>query len=315
MGFRTKAIIGGFVATVGFVAAAIGLWDRFFPPTPDNEIFLLPMDAPDVTLSNSNQEIDTNYLKANNLLIDGVKLTVTDGGLLVANKIVMKNGGEIYGANLYIVSTIIDDGLINSTSSKGMDGGNIFVAIAQINGTEIISNGKNGVNGGNGKNGTNGAPGANGRNGDCSGFGGWRSAHAGGIGENGSNGEDGESGQDGGNAGNITILTSYALTTEPESRGGSGGKGGKGGAPGLGGKGGRGGRGCTGLGGAQSTQPSGPDGNDGVPGKDGQDGQNGADHIATVKLISFNAVKEAFQEFGDNKDKFVTQLRSIRPRK
>lgn len=312
MKFKNKAIIGGFLAAVGFISATVGLWDRFFPPIPDNEILLLPKSTSDITVSNS--KIETNYLKANNLLIDGVKLEIEEGGVLLANKITMKNGGEIFGSNIYVVSTIIDNGKINASYSKGMNGGNIFVVSAQINGTEITSNGKNGLHGKNGANGRSGAAGANGRNGSCKGFGGWRSAHAGGSGGNASNGTKGENGQDGGNAGNITILTSYALTTAPESNGGSAGKEGKGGSPGLGGKGGRGGRGCTGLGGSQSTQPSGADGNDGVAGIDGQDGKLGNRKTPTVKLVNFIDIKKAVDAYGNDKVKFISALRNIRPR-
>jgi hypothetical protein len=315
MKLKTKALIGGLVTVIGLFSAVVGLWDRFFPPVEDNKILLLEKNKNDLHISKGSDRPDTNYLQVNHILVDGDRFTIKDSGLLIANKITMINGGEIYGKDIHIVATIIDNGRITSSESIGNNGGNIFIVSAQINGTEIVSNGKDGKNGANGKNGSRGSAGSNGRNGNCASFGRWRSAHAGGEGKNGGNGSNGSNGESGGNAGSVTILTSYALTSTPESKGGSPGKGGKGGAAGLGGKGGRGGRGCTGLGGVQNTQPSGADGNDGVPGKDGQDGKHGSDKTPIVKLIDFSLVKDAFEEDGDEKDKFISRLRQIRSKK
>ena len=313
MEIGTKKVIGILVGAVGFASASIALWGYLFPPVPDNEILILPKDTSNVSVTKENNAIDTEYLKANQLVIDGVRLEVKEGGLLVANEIIMKNGGEIYGPELYVVSTRLDQGRINASGTIEGNGGSIVVASAQINGTEITSNGQDGARGKDGMDGANGAAGANGRDGSCKGFGGWSSAQPGLPGGNGEDGDNGVDGKNGGNGGSIMILTSYELTTTPQSEGGAGGKGGKGGAAGLGGKGGRGGSGCTGLGGSQDGKPSGADGMDGKRGKGGLDGRNGESQLPTVKLIKFESVKKVYERTMGDKQAFISRLRAIRP--
>jgi len=313
MELKKKAMIAGFIVVIGFIAAIIGLRDNFFLATADNEITILPLDTPDINVSNTT--MDSHFLKANKLVIDGIQLNVEDGGLLMANKIIMKNGGEITGSNIYVVATIIDSGKIKASYSNGMDAGDIFVVSAQLNGTAITANGKEGKTGANGTDGSHGSIGKNGSDGICKAFGGKHPPVTGGTGGNGANGADGANGLDGGNAGKLTLLTSYKLTILPESNGGAAGKGGKGGAPGLGGKGGKGGRGCTGLGGVQSSQPSGPNGNNGIAGKDGQDGRFGHKETPIVKYVNFIDVKQAVEKYADNKAQFISELMYIRPKK
>ncbi len=315
---RVKTLVGVLVGTVGFVAALTTLYVHFFSIEENRDLLEPPFDEPsfkELVLTASTSHPDTNYLRVGHLIIDGVRVPVEYGGLLVADKITMRNGGAIYGNNIYVVAKKIDNGEISSSGTRGLNGGDVFVASAQINGTKIVSNGKDGSDGENGARGSRGADGADGRDGRCGPgvLGEWRSPERGQDAGHGGNGDDGEDGGDGGSAGNITILTSTELTTPSVSRGGLGGQGGQGGAAGPGGKGGEGGRGCTGLGGTVSNQNPGKDGDDGRPGQNGRDGTAGESKIPTVKLISWHSVKDVYDEYGTDKEEFVSHLRQIRP--
>jgi len=185
------------VGAVGFLSALIGLWDYIFPPTPDSKLWLMPKDSQNI-LFNQAHLPEGDMIEANEITIDGVKVTLRNGSVLVANIINLINGAEIFGDSITLIATRIEGGRISSTRARNdKHGGDIFVTAAIINGTSIESNGAIGRNGRDGEDGQNGARGSNGRNGSCKGFGGWKKAQPGDNGANGGNGKPGKEGMDG----------------------------------------------------------------------------------------------------------------------
>lgn len=310
---KIKIFLGLIVTVVGFAAAVVGLWDRLFPAVKDVDVILINRHQPNLLVTSELPPPESDFIKANVVTIDGTKWIMREGALLIANEIIIKNSGEIWGSDFNVVATKISGGKISTTGSIGLDGGRVLIASALLNGTVVEANGLDGRKGKDGDKGTPGADGANGRDGSCRGFGGWRSAFPGQDGAPGSDGENGEPGQNGGHAGEILILTSADVTTQPEAQGGLGGRGGKGGPGGPGGKGGRGGIGCTGLGGAQESRPPGRDGTDGSQGKDGADGQRGTSRSPSIKLVRFSVVRDLWKDHYNNKSSFLTRLRELNP--
>ena len=311
---KAKKIGVFIVGAVGFVSAVIGLWAYFYSPTPDSETWLVPNETSDVALSQDNLP-HKKFIKGNEIIVDGEKVTLPKGAIILSNKISLLNGAELFGDSITLVTTQLDGGRVSSTRARGdRNGGDLLIVAAIINGTHIESNGVDGRDGRNGADGSNGKAGSDGRNGRCDGFGRWKKAKPGGNGENGGNGEAGEDGERGGDAGSIVILTSYEPTVQPVALGGSGGRGGQGGAAGRGGSGGKGGSGCSGLGGSQDGRASGAKGTDGNPGKDGRDGAKGQDRNPTIKRVEFTQVQDIVKmhEEGDG-SALISSIRAIRP--
>lgn len=310
---KAKKIIATFAGVVGFASAIVGLWPYIFPPKPPQEMHLVPIDTPNIEYRKRTESVVDGYIKANEIIIDGISLLLQNNSFLLANKITFLNGAEVRGEEISITSTVISGGKITATS--GRNGGAVFLATALANNVEVRADGLPGVDGVKGTNGGNGQAGANGRDGDCRGFGKWKSPHAGAAGQNGSPGTNGTDGQNGGNGGSITIITAYDLVIRPTANGSKGGSGGEGGKGGKGGAGGRGGSGCTGLGGSSSSKPNGADGRDGRDGSNGKNGKSGAPGIVSVKLIDFDDVVKAVERQGHSRESLLLELRKIQPNK
>lgn len=312
---RAKKIVSYSIGIIGFISSVIGIWVFLYEPTPASEIELVE-DTSDILIE---KEGDASklplYMRADEIVVDGLKIRFPPGQLIVANKILLKDGAEIEGDSIFLAATQIEGGRITSNRLRdGIHGGDLFLAVAMLNGTLVEANGGRGRDGSDGVDGEDGQAGADGKKGSCKGFGGWSAAHAGLAGGNGGDGLEGEDGERGGDAGNILILTSYEPTVEPIAIGGDGGKGGHGGAAGRGGSGGRGGTGCTGLGGSQDGKPDGARGKDGKPGKDGRDGAKGRSKKPNIKIVDFWDVRDAVMDESVDREEIITALRSIRPK-
>lgn len=313
---RSRKVIGYTVGTIGLISSLIGIWAFFYKPLPDNEIVLLPKAENNIVIKQQSDVDDLpNPIKANTLIIDGSKVLFPNGTIIIANEVSLINGAELVGDAITIIATKLQGGRVTSNRTRSdLHGGDLFLAIAVINGTAIEANGANGRAGTDGVDGTNGSGGKNGRSGRCDGFGKWESSQAGKPGGNGRDGQIGQDGQNGGDAGNIFILTSYEPTVRPLAKAGEGGTGGRGGTAGRGGPGGRGGSGCTGLGGSQDGEPNGAEGTDGKQGKDGLNGAQGVSKEPTIKMIDFGEVKDAVQRPDVSIKDIVLALRKIQPR-
>ncbi|WP_136678603.1 hypothetical protein [Neptunomonas sp. XY-337] len=311
----TKKGLAIITGIVGFVSAVVGLWPIFFPAVPDQEVLLLPKDTRNIVFNSSNVGSIEGFVKANDIVIDGVSIIAEPNSLLVANSVSLINGAEIVGEDISVISTTISGGKISAEEANTKNGGSILIISALIDDVLIRANGITGNDGLNGSNGVNGSDGENGRNGVCSCCGGWRSPHSGSPGTDGTAGTNGESGEDGGNGGSITVLTSYNLLTQPMANGASGGRAGVGGKGGKGGKGGRGGSGCAGLGGISDKKSDGPDGVDGADGIDGKPGKTGEQGVVSVKLIRFDEVADIIEDNINDQEKILLGIREIQPRK
>jgi len=313
---RVKKVLGYLVAIIGLISSIIGIWVFFYKPIPDSEINLVPTSANNITIKKQ-QDIDGlhNPIRASVITIDGVKIELPTETVILANQINLINGAEVIGDSIAIAATEINGGRVTSNLVRDqLHGGDLFLAVAVLNGTAIEANGSNGRDGIDGDDGKNGGPGRNGGDGNCDGFGRWRASQAGLSGGNGGDGKNGEDGERGGDAGNILLLTSYEPTVQPIAKAGVGGNGGRGGVAGRGGVGGRGGSGCSGLGGSQDGKSNGADGIDGKPGKDGRKGVSGISKEPVVKFIEFSHVKDAVSNENATHSEILNSLRKIRPR-
>ncbi len=255
---KAKIIVGSVVTAVGFAAAVVGLYDKVFPPTPDERIRLVKESN---TVVISSPDFGHQPIIADRVTVEGVVVAGAPVHI-VANHLDFGASGRIEAREVTIFATRVTGGFLDvsgvdgdSSNRDGSHAGSVFVAAARFDRTRVDATG------GPGANGSNGRDGLDGRNGDCAGFGKWQGAQRGG------DGAPGEDGGDGGNGGSVTLLLSTLDGfPDPNVAGGNGGE------PGKGGRGGAGGTGCAGLGGIQGDEPDGRNGIDGDPGTDGAAG-------------------------------------------
>ena len=282
---RTELLlkIGGyFVGAIGLAAALVSLYPVVFPPTPDNEILLIP--SPNIPNDLSPlQAADFKQLVIRSEVSINEPVEVDSPVYVVANHLSFGERGVLKAPEITIFATNVTGGRLDVSGSNateegkdGLKGGSIFVAAAHLQGTVIVAEG------GNGARGQRGRGGSRGRVGRCSGFGRWRKA------QNGGSGGRGGKGGSGGPGGTVTVVVSKEHGFPAANARVDGGDYGQGG---QGGPGGPGGSGCTGLGGTQRAAPAGP------AGPSGDSGDLGEDGVVVIQEIGFRDVKEAV---GDN---------------
>ncbi len=259
----------------------------------------------------------SNTLVADKLLVKDLTMMMPNGGVIVANEIVLEGAASIKGKDATVVAGSISGGSIDASGGPGETAGRLTLATARLIGVRVKAAGGDGAGGAPGGGGDNGSDGGNGENGSCGAgmFGDFHGSTGGGDAGDGKPGGDGGAAGNGGRGGEVFLLTLNDPVISPEIQGGAGGKGGIGGRGGQGGRGGKGGAGCQGVGGSQPTRPdghNGRDGSDGRPGADGSPGERGT--IWARRIDRFGVISAVIPETSaipDYADEIPERLRLL----
>lgn len=327
LGSPVARVLTGCAAVIGFAASVYGLWPLMFPSQPDTAVTLVTSDARPIVLHGPATIDRTEFpLVGRTITIEGGVVDVPSGAVLLGNKIVFEEGGEIHGRQFSLIAPVLEGGRLSADgvagtagdaskaapAGSGSPGGSILVVAAAIGGTVIRADGGPGGPGDNGTPGRPERPAPDGRDGSCAGFGGYRGADPGSDGAIGNPGQPGQDGALGGDGGDIVVLLSQGGPSPTASAGrGVGGAAGFGGAGGPGQLGGKGGRGCTGLGGSQPNQSDGRTGPPGAPGSNGHQGVDGHEGSVVIRHVRFADVARAWRKSHGNMPEFLNAVQSL----
>jgi hypothetical protein len=316
------------LAAVGLISGVIGIYAYLFPPKPDTSTHLVEGQRTRLLVSpTSNPLSGRHFVRADEIVLDGVLLEPPDGSVYLCNILKMVHGAKIRARQFAIISTRLEGGVIDASGRDGAGGrrsdvdvppepgeggGGVLIATASLTNFVVSVKGGDGGIGADGRPRPNASDGRNGRDGDCGGFGAYKGATPGEDGSAGFPAEDGQAGGNGGNGGTLVLITVVPIGPGVGMfGGGAGGIGGRIGPPGKGGLGGKGGAGCTGLGGSQPTQPNGNPGVDGAFGRNGNAGRRGADGNVTSRVMKFAEVKKIVRAHDGDPEAVVAALKDL----
>jgi len=111
---RAKKIASYSIGMVGFISSIIGIWVFLYEPTPASEVELVE-DPLDILIEKEEEASNLPlYVRADEIVVDGLKIRFPPGQLIVANKILLKNGAEIEGDSIFLAATQVEGGRITS---------------------------------------------------------------------------------------------------------------------------------------------------------------------------------------------------------
>lgn len=258
---RGRKIAVLFVGIVSFFSALLSIYQWSSAPPEPNDIKFVEQDENSRPYIISRNIVESSIVQSDVVISGNIK--VPEEFVLVSNNVHFDEGASIVApqnSKILIVAkdlyggTVKSNGQAGDKGDDGLNGGEVIVVAAMVDGFSVQAMG------GHGGDGVKGPDGADGRDGRCDGFGGWRKANPGQDG-----GPGGNAGA-GGDGGIVRLYTPPNLHIDVQVKGGAPG------IPGAPGKGGNGGRGCTGLGGSQASRAPGRVGNAGAAALPGSDG-------------------------------------------
>ena len=142
-------VVAALVTTIGFVAAAVGLFQAFAPVTPNEDKWLLERTGASLELPAPTSLGD--LVEGDRIHVVG-EVQLAPGTVVVANELSLDPGARLVGPSFTVIATRVSGGEINASGltgaspsaagesgGRGSDGGSVTLAVARVMGTPALS--------------------------------------------------------------------------------------------------------------------------------------------------------------------------------